>query len=104
MSVEAGGAFICNTEDLTGDNEHLWVIISDPTAYPESVVVVNLSSCSDNRRYDSACVLKAGDHWYIRHDTFVYYREAKILTVQELNDADISHKTSVTPRVLSRIR
>ncbi len=103
MSIEAGGAFICNDEELTEDNQHLWVILSDPAVYPECVVIVNLSS-SSNKRYDPACNLKQGDHWFVRHPSFVYYRGAKVLTSQKLEEANISHKTSVSSEVLARIR
>ena len=66
MSIEAGGAFICNDEELTEDSQHLWVIVSDPIAHPECVVIVNLSS-SINTRYDPACDLRQGDHWFVKH-------------------------------------
>ena len=44
MSIEAGGAFRCKTEDLTGEMRHLWVILNDPVAYPDCVVIVNVTS------------------------------------------------------------
>ena len=103
MSIEAGGTFTCNDEELTQDIQHLWVIISDPDAYPEYVIIVNLSS-SSNARYDPACDLRQGDHWFIRHASFVYYRGAKVVTAKQLAEANISHKTSVTPDILKRIR
>jgi hypothetical protein len=103
MAMEAGGAFICNDNALTEDNQHLWVIVSDPGAYPECVVIVNLSS-SSNAGYDPACHLRQGDHWFVKHPSFVYYRRAKVLTSQKLEEADISHKTSVSADVLARIR
>ncbi len=103
MSLEAGGAFTCNDEELTQDTQHLWVIISDTAAYPDSVVVVNVSS-SINATYDSACDLRQGDHAFITHRSFVYYRRAQLLTAEQLKSANISYKTSVTPNVLGRIR
>jgi hypothetical protein len=104
MPIEAGGTFSCNNEELTGESEHLWVILTDPTAYPECIIIVNLSSCDNNRRHDPACVLKPGEHWFIRHNTFVYYRGAIALTLRQLIDANISLKTAVTPSILERIR
>ena len=103
MSIEAGGAFTCNDEDLTEDIQHLWVIVSDPITHPECVVIVNVSS-STNRRYDPACDLRQGDHWFLKHPSYVYYRGAKELTSKQLAEANISHKTSVTEDVLRRIR
>jgi hypothetical protein len=102
MSIEAGGAFFCNDEELTNDTQHLWVIVSDPVAYPDCVVVVNLSS-SNSRLSDPACILKQGDHWFVRHPTFVYYRRAMVLTLQQLQAANIRHTTSVSQAVLARI-
>jgi len=103
MSIEAGGTFKCNDDVLTGDIEHLWVIISDPTLHPDCVVIVNLTS----RKYkndDPACDLIVGDHPFIIKPTFVKYRETMVVTKRQLEEASISHKTSVDMRVLQRIR
>ena len=103
MSIEAGGAFTCKDDSFTGDDQHLWIIVSDPRLFPDCVVIVNLSS-STNKTYDPACALKAGDHPFITHATFVYYRRAQVVTLQQLSDAVISHKASVNAGVLARIR
>ena len=103
MSIEPGGTFTCKDDSFTGDDKHLWVIVSDPNSHPDCVVIVNLSS-TFNKTYDPACDLKRGEHPFIRHDTFVHYREAKVVTSKGLHAAAISHGQSVSVAVLARIR
>jgi hypothetical protein len=103
MSVEAGGTFKCNEAGFIGDDEHLWIILSDPIAYPDQVVLVNVSS-STNARRDPACTLRYGDHGFIRHDSFVYYRGAKIVKALDLRGANISHSATLTSAILMRVR
>jgi len=104
MSIEAGGAFRCLDGELTGDTAHMWVILSDPVANPESVVIVNLSSSSNLKSYDPACDLKPADHWFISHPTFVFYHHAVVRTAEELRSGNIQPLTSLRPPVLVRIR
>lgn len=65
-------------------DEHLWVVISDPHADPERVVVVNLTS-HDGPEKDDSCVLDVGDHPWITHKTSVRYRDARIATNASLD-------------------
>ena len=108
MSIEAGGAFRCKSEDLTGEMRHLWVILTDPVTYPDCVVIVNVTTTHTGkqvvRNYDPACDLKRGDHNLIIHPSFVFYNEAMVVTVQKLEDAEIGHTTSFDQAVLQRIR
>ena len=108
MSIEVGGAFRCKNEDLTGEMRHLWVILTDPVTYPDCVVIVNVTTTHTGnqvvRSYDPACDLKQGDHSLIIRPSFVFYDEAMVVTVQKLEDAQISHTTSFDPAVLQRMR
>lgn len=108
MSIEVGGAFRCRNEDLTGEMGHLWVILTDPAAYPDDVVIVSVTTTHTGSRvvrsYDPACDLRRGDHYLVTHPSFVLYNEAIVVTVQVLQDAEINHTTSFDPAVLQRIR
>jgi hypothetical protein len=104
MSVVAGGAFHCKDDQLTGDTEHLWVIISDPIAHPNCVIVASVSSNYAARNYDPGCDLNRGDHPSIFHRSFVYYRKALVVTAQQLEAAEIRHTATFSPTVLARIR
>ncbi|MDD1609173.1 MAG: hypothetical protein LUO95_00800 [Methylococcaceae bacterium] len=65
----------------TGPVEHLHFICSDPVYhYPISdkkiVLLVNISSVKDGTDYDKTCILNLGDHPFIKHESYVYYKSA----------------------------
>ena len=43
-----------------------------------AVVLVNVSSIRDGLPYDQTCVLRTGTQPFIKHDSFVFYRNARI--------------------------
>ena len=71
-----GDTFLIKPKDRLFDR-HLWVVISDPRADAQSVLIVNLTSW--NKDKDCACILKPGDHPFIHHTTCVSYQDAKIV-------------------------
>lgn len=66
----------------TGPVDHLHFICSDPVFYPhkakECVLIVNISSVDDGSDYDQSCLLNVGDHPFIKHASYVYYKKAEI--------------------------
>ena len=76
--MDAGDAFLIPEED-----DHLWAVISDPTQDSDNVVIIMFVSWTE--KYDQACVLKVGDHPFIRHDTCVQYPAAKVVSNQILD-------------------
>lgn len=66
----------------TGPCYHLHVICNDPVFYPrtqkDSVLLVNISTVNPLINYDQTCLLNAGDHPFIKHESYVYYRKADI--------------------------
>jgi hypothetical protein len=62
--------------------DHLWIIINDPAAHDDLALIVNLSSM--RLRADTTCVLRRGDHPFIRHDSYVRFRSAKQAHVEDL--------------------
>lgn len=69
----------------TGPCEHLHVVCNDPVYHPingcECVLVVNISSCKPGVAFDDTCILQAGDHAFIKHASYVVYRDAVIWKV-----------------------
>lgn len=61
---------------------HLHVICNDPVFYPslakECFLAVNISSIDPIIQYDPSCILTAGHHRFIKHDSYVYYRKADV--------------------------
>lgn len=66
----------------SGSKNHLHFVCSDPVFYPsvgkDCVLVVNISTADAAIDYDKTCVLDVGDHPFIKHPSYVYYRRADI--------------------------
>lgn len=70
------------------DQMHLFTILCDPQKMPAYldflepntlyVLLVCVCSIKPNTSYDSACVLDVGDHPFIRHPSYISYRESRI--------------------------
>jgi hypothetical protein len=99
--MDAGTTFLLSAVDI-----HLWVIISDPLADPQNVLIVNLTSLDP--RKEQACVLAVGDHPWIRHDTCVNYGDSQVTTLDKLLAAQNANalmiQSPVSPDILLRIR
>ena len=67
-------------------NDHTFIIISDPGADPDEVVIVNFTSY-DAFYKDPSCQLGKDDHPWLKHDTCISYRDAKVVTDAELEEA-----------------
>ncbi|MDC5850904.1 hypothetical protein OPW32_17050 [Vibrio europaeus] len=69
----------------SGPVKHLHFVCSDPVFYPkttkDSILVVNITSIQDGIEHDGSCVLDVGDHPFITHPSYVYYRRADIFGV-----------------------
>jgi hypothetical protein len=87
-------------------DSHLWVVISDPVVDAERVLIVNFTT----RRKDSdpACILQAGEHPFVHHETCVNYAGAKVVSRAQiqilLQRGLLSSHTSLSVNLLKRIR
>ncbi|MGC8640981.1 MAG: hypothetical protein ACP5XB_14035 [Isosphaeraceae bacterium] len=84
----------------------LGVVIPEPATDPDRVLIVSLTT---NKPYkDQACILKIGDHPFIRHDTCVAYDLAKVVSLSQLEALSDSGMLipdePVSPQVLQRVR
>ena len=73
----------------TGPVEHLHFICCDRVFYPnlnkECVLLVNTSSIDQDIEYDQTCVLNIGDHPFVTHPSYIYYRKADIFGADSIN-------------------
>lgn len=65
------------------EGDHLYVVLNDPCAFDSygsnpCVLLVNLSSVREGVPYDATCVLDPGEHAFVRRQSFVFYRNARI--------------------------
>jgi hypothetical protein len=103
--VTACGDTFLGGAEVHGD-DHLWVIINDPQAHDGAAVFVNVSTI--RAKTDTTCILRRGDHPFIKHDSYVRFRSAKKALVEEL-DALIKARRlrphqPADPALLERIR
>ena len=66
----------------SGPSLHLHFVLCDPTTIHgygtnHHVVLVNATSLDPTLPYDASCVLNAGCHPFITHESFIAYRWAK---------------------------
>ena len=52
-------------------DRHLFVIISDPSLNSQRIVLAAFTTYESHR--DHSCILSAGEHEFVRHDTCVSY-------------------------------
>ena len=87
---------------------HLWFAISLSNSEGE-VAIANLTTHRPELPGHEACqVLQPGDHPYIRHDSCIYYRGARLISAELLEDrvatgASPRHETA-TRELLRRIQ
>ena len=71
------------------DGDHLYVVLNDPKPFPgygshPCVVLVNVSTVRQGGKHDDTCVLGAGCHPFVKQDSYVVYRSARIERVQHV--------------------
>jgi hypothetical protein len=90
----------------TSLDSHLWVVISDPAQDANAILIVNFTTVRADS--DTACVLAAGEHPFVKHDTCVNYRGAKVVSeasIQTLMSAGhVQPHAAVAAAILKRIQ
>lgn len=104
MASEPGDAFI-----LTGGAvpaPHLWVILWGPAGGADAYLSVMLTTLRAHS--DQTCILRPGDHPFVRHDTSVSYANAQRWTDERLemllDDGTARPRQPVSGEVLARMR
>ena len=64
-----------------------------------SVLAVNISSVREGAPYDDTCILHAGDHPFVKHDSYVRYRDAVAMRVSRIRFAIETQEISVLDRL-----
>ena len=99
--MKAGDTFLIPDFD-----DHLWAVISDPSIDSQNVVIVLFVSWT--KRYDQACVLRKGQHPFIKHDTCVQYPGAQVVTdsklEEQLQTGKLRPKSPLSQELLEQIR
>ena len=68
----------------TGDaGDHLFVIATDACSAGQHLLV-NFTSIKPGRKIDNTCIIKAGEHPFVTHDSYVLYRSAQLQPAQRI--------------------
>lgn len=87
-TAHAGAAYLAPSGPRT--YSHLFVILNDPIAFPsmgaqKCVCVVGFSSVPVATAYDATCVFQAGEHLFITHSSFAFYKYAQALFAADVD-------------------
>ena len=90
----------------SGDDNHTWVVLSDPAKDADRILVVNWTTHEAYK--EQTCILETGEHACISRRSCVYYIGAKIERLSSLQYAEACNnilvKGKLDDRVLQRIR
>lgn len=99
--------------DVGGRGGHLIVVCNDPVMYKgdfgewEAILTVNITSWHNTKNDDSTCILDKGDHSFIKHKSFVYYRYAvptrSIPFSEKIENGELVPMEILSPLVFQRI-
>lgn len=85
---------------------HLWVIINDPSAHQDTALFVNVTTLSTIA--ELTCVLKAGEHPFVKHDSWIRFASAKTALVAQLDRLEslglIIRQQPAPPALVQKIR
>lgn len=66
------------------NKNHLLIVLNDPHGPPGQVLLVPICSIKPPKPHDATCELKAGDHGFLRHDSYIDYYFARTEPAQKL--------------------
>ena len=73
-----------------GSGKHLFIVLNDPKLFANygpalCIALVSLSSVpAQEVRFDETCILRAGCHPSVRHDTYVYYKGTRMEQLRDV--------------------
>lgn len=71
--MKAGDTFLGGRE-VHGE-DHLWLIINEPSAHAGTALIVNVSTLRPNA--ETTCLVRQGEHPFIQHDSYARYGSAR---------------------------
>jgi hypothetical protein len=100
-SVQAGDTFL-----VVPPYNHLYVVCSDPIADSTRVLLVSLTTFKPKE--ETCCIIKAGEHPFVKHRTCARYKDARIASVKEIlilvGASQMAKREPVSAGLLARIR
>lgn len=66
------------------NRKHLFVVLTEALGDPPAVLMASISSVPTTYTHDASCELRAGDHSFVTHDSFIRFDLAKIIESEKL--------------------
>lgn len=89
------------------NRKHLCILLTDPVGPAKQVLTVSVMTLRENKKYDQTCILKPGDHEFIRHDSLVAYATCRIdfasRLIQGVVSGEFVEKQKLKDDVFSRV-
>lgn len=110
MHIEAGDCFLIPSG--SGSKQHIFTVVFGPCQLPQrgsadQVVMLSFTSVRPEIPYDNACLIQAGEHEFVKHLSYVYYREPRIEqlshVIKMLETGTWRSKAKCSPELLKRI-
>ncbi len=105
MILQAGDAFFAPWPDPTR-NWHLYFAVSDPALNRERVLVVPLMTW--DRYKETACLVDAGEHPFVRHPSCISYAYAKVVPAAfiegKIASGEFRTHDRATPALIEKFR
>lgn len=103
MSVSPGDTFLGDPRVSQSTVGHLWIVVEVYTPDLDTCVIAIMANATSGALdCDHCCVIERGDHPYISHQSFVYYREMVEIPVENL--AHLKQLEPLSVDLLSRVR
>lgn len=107
MDISVGDTFFAKYPE---NASHLFFIILDISDRdPQLFICAMLSSWKDGSPFcDDACIIEKGEHPFVRHKSYIAYRETMILTHDDLQNfvesGRFTMNTPASPSLIRKIR
>ncbi|MCA1791520.1 MAG: hypothetical protein LC667_17225 [Thioalkalivibrio sp.] len=99
----AGDTFILTRE--TRETPHLWILLCGPAGPAGAFLAAHLASWKPGR--DRTCILQAGEHPFVQHETYVVYNDTRRITGARLQELIATRQAfarePVSPELLRRL-
>ena len=91
--------------NLVGPHEHLWVVTTLPTDAGE-VAIFNFTTRHPGSGRDDTCIVRPGEHPFLKRESIVAYGLGKMLPVDAANQNRyyFDFRQPISPALLARIQ
>ena len=79
--MKAGDTFFLHGKAA---DRHVWVILSDPVIDPDHILFVSMTSYDVTK--ESVCLIHAGEHPFVVHETCIAYDIIKVARLDQLSN------------------